>query len=212
MPQFLPASSRLDTFTSYKQLKMERKRTNSYRSYVRKLQKAITPQRIEECFPGLRQRIDFIKCGSSAVTHRMTLRPPVDEVQANENVDGAEVLPTKKSLWMFLDPDQDWFRRRLNVSLGHYRKKSTKVITENHNTQETYARTDRGSCVVCCMRCDQRSKNPGGKCEGKKGRKCVHYCGVCQVYVCNYCWDMFHTDEVPELPPCVERKAGLHSR
>ena len=23
---------------------------------------------------------------------------------------------------------------------------------------------------------------------------------------------LFHTDEVPELPPCVERKAGLHSR
>ena len=40
----------------------------------------------------------------------------------------------------------------------------------------------------------------------------MHYCVVCEVYLCDLCWASFHDDEIPELPLCIERKPGLATR
>ena len=202
----------LDRFSSFKQFKMERRRTNSYRSYLRKLLKSLSPESIEDHFPGLRQRIDYIKCGTTPKIHNMTLRTPVDMVQQEKIAGTAKPLPAKKVLWIFLDPESEWFRKRLNPALGHGRAKSSKAVVEISKEGCVTRRSDRGSCIVCCARCDARSNNPGGECKGKKGRKTTYYCRACEVYVCEHCWDTFHNDELPELPPCVAKRAGLKSQ
>ena len=57
---------RLGNFVSFKQFQMERKRTNSYRSFLKRLQKELTPSVVDAYFPGLRQQIDFIRSGPSS--------------------------------------------------------------------------------------------------------------------------------------------------
>ena len=44
------------------------------------------------------------------------------------------------------------------------------------------------------------------------GRKSVWYCKACGVYLCAFCWDSFHKNEVPNLSPCTEKKLGLTGR
>ena len=109
-------------------------------------------------------------------------------------------------IMQFLTPESELFKKRLDVTLNHIRCKSKK------KSEGKVARRNRGHCVVCCENCDERSSNPGGKCKGIHGRKTVSYCAVCGVYVCNNCWDSFHLDEVPNLPPCTEKKLGLARR
>ena len=70
----------------------------------------------------------------------------------------------------------------------------------------------RGHCIVCCDKCDQYCKsNPVTASHTRRGRKIVDFCGVCKVYLCSKCFGTFHDDEIPTLPPCMEKKYGLQS-
>ena len=59
---------------------------------------------------------------------------------------------------------------------------------------------------------DEHAKTPRANCKTRLGRKTVWYCGACEVYLCDFCWESFHTDDVPNLPPCIEDKMGLVHR
>ena len=68
----------------------------------------LTPEAIGNAFPGLHQQIDYIKSGQGYVTRseaRQGEMPPV--AQEQHGLD--ECLPIKKPLWLFLDPESNWF-------------------------------------------------------------------------------------------------------
>ena len=100
---------------------------------------------------------------------------------------------------------------RLSKSLHHYRRKSSKVEIEKQQGGATATRPVRGRCIVCCGNCDQHSKTPHAKCVSRHRRKVADFCVACGVYVCKLCWVSFHEDEVPALPPCLQKKLGLSS-
>ena len=52
--QHAQVDHKLDTFVSFKQFQMERKRTHSYRSFLKKLQEELISLAVETYFPGLR--------------------------------------------------------------------------------------------------------------------------------------------------------------
>ena len=73
-------------------------------------------------------------------------------------------------------------------------------------------RLDYGRCIVCCGKCDKNSSNFDAKCNGRLGRKTVHYCIACKVYLYNLCWVPVHDDKVQELLLCSERKLSLAAK
>ena len=209
--QHAQIEGKLDNFYSFKQLHNDRKKIVSYRAYLTKLLDALSPANLETYFPGIRQQIDMM-IGSQRRTRAVALKS--DQVSQLASISTAKTLETSDSkndvkyglIMQFLTPESELFKKRLDVTLNHIRCKSKK------KSEGKVARRNRGHCVVCCENCDERSSNPGGKCKGIHGRKTVSYCAVCGVYVCHNCWDSFHLDEVPNLPPCMEKKLGLARR
>ena len=50
---------------------------------------------------------------------------------------------------------------------------------------------------------------PSSKEHSRVGRRMNQFCSVCQVYICDDCWDKFHNEPVPGLPPCVSNKYNI---
>ena len=111
-------------------------------------------------------------------------------------------------LQSFLDPNSDLYKLRLNSSLNHCATKSTRTQSEGKNKGK---RTIRRDCILCCSVCDDRVKVPDLSAHSRRGRKTVYYCFTCKVYLCNECFDAFHKNECPPLPPCC-RGAGILTR
>jgi len=206
--------SRMEHFTSFRQFQMERRRGNSYRSYLFKLKEELTPSSLEMYFPGLRQQIDLMKGGPAT---RNAAREE-DEHALGTTATAASAVPPleapskMKALYDFVNPENPLSASRLDVSLNHIKRRSDKKkkVVKKDGTVEY--RRERGRCILCCEHCDEHVKTPKANCKTRSGRKSVWYCGACEVYLCNHCWESFHTDDVPNLPPCIENKMGLAHR
>ena len=60
---------------------------------------------------------------------------------------------------------------------------------------------------MCCVHCS--SDQPSDSTHSRVGRKMNQFCSVCQVYICDNCWEQFHNSPVLDLPPCVSGKYNL---
>ena len=60
---------------------------------------------------------------------------------------------------------------------------------------------------MCCVHCS--SDKPSDNTHNRVGRKINQFCSVCQVYICDNCWEQFHNSPVLDLPPCVTGKYHL---
>ena len=60
---------------------------------------------------------------------------------------------------------------------------------------------------MCCVHCS--SDQPSDSTHSRVGRKMNQFCSVCQVYICENCWEQFHNSPVLDLPPCVSGKYNL---
>ena len=118
----------------------------------------------------------------------------------------------KKAILQCVDQNDALCRKRLNPMMNHQRAKSRKIKVEKKHIWTSYGHPDCGRCIVCRGKCNQNSSTFGSKCGGRCGRKTVHYCIGCKVYLCNLCWTSFRSDEIQELLPCTDKKLGLATR
>ena len=187
----------------------------------------MSPQQLDKFFPGLKQRINGHTSLSSGVSSA--------QLKSCEAGDGSPVTKSKKNssktskynqIESFLDPSSDNFAKRLNKSLNHRRTKSMTTTKETKKIKvkpnelfddfdegETvekeleFKRRPRRNCVMCCVHCS--SDKPSDNTHNRVGRKMNQFCSVCQVYICDNCWEQFHNSPVLDLPPCVTGKYHL---
>jgi hypothetical protein len=134
----------LGKFELFSQFQKARRQKNSYRSFLKQLQKQLTPMAIEGYFPGLRQHIEYEKHN-----RHVPVAPLGATVRAEVLPMLAVALSPKKAIYNFVSPGTAEFVTRLNVSLGHYQKKSSKTVTHVKKQDGlTAARSDRGRCIV----------------------------------------------------------------
>lgn len=204
--------SKLDDFKSFKQFQQARKKNKSYRAYLRLLSNYIgglDSNKMDEYFPGLRQQVNR-RCTSQ--TEASTRQNTTD--MAAVSIPESSAPTAKKSIDKFMDPDTDLFQKRLNKGLNHRQCRSAKKTIEKRGTDKSEVeRCVRGDCIVCCRKCDKYCKEtPIREKHTRRGRATVNFCSVCKVYLCKNCFDTFHLDEIPDLPPCIEVKYGLSGR
>ena len=112
---------------------------------------------IEEYFPGLRQQIDYdrgsrhVPVASFVATAGAAARSMVVVTMAPSH---------KKAIYNFISPGTAEYLTCLNASLGHYRKKSSKIVIHVKKQDESsVACSDRGRCIICCGSCNKHSDN-----------------------------------------------------
>ena len=174
---------------------------------------------LDDYFPGRKEQVDRMKSGgeqasSAPSPNSLRILSCVASTKARVDVEPhpADALPTKKILYSFLDESQPGFHKRLNGTLRHMRAKSSRKCDDKQAEGAVVVRSFRGDCVLCCSRCDRDSQNPNTVKHTRRGRSTVNFCAICQVYLCKKCWDTFHNDPVPQMPPCINKQLGLRPR
>jgi hypothetical protein len=214
--------SKLDSFESFRQFQHTRTSQTSFRMCLRRLSKydlGLNSSILDDYFPGRKEQVDRMKSGqehpSSAISpNSVRLLSSVVAADAPIDVesDPPRPLPTKKILYSFLDNSQPWFHKRLDTTLCHMRVKSSRKCNEKTVDGDTVVRSIRGNCILCCSTCDKHSTNPRNVKHTRRGRYTVMFCGICQVYLCKICWDTFHNDPIPCMPPCIDEQLGFGPR
>lgn len=199
------------------QFQRERKRDRSYKSFLFQLKKTLSAEQLDQFFPGLKQRIDGHSPSSNVSRTRS------DGVSGGSPVIRSKTkLPSRyNQMKSFLDPKSNEYAKRLNKGLNHRRttsmttKEETKTVkvrpnelfdasNDEEEKEITFQRRPRRNCVMCCVHCS--IDKPSNEQHTRVGRRMNQFCSVCQVYICDDCWDKFHNEPVPGLPPCVSSK------
>ena len=158
---------------------------------------------MKEHFPGL---MEFVNGGSSLTETERNLLPAeitpsfarLKKIQVGYNI-----------MKPFLEPNNELYKMGLMKELKH-------VSTGTTGTRENGKTTpSHGRCIMCCEICCEKeygSPSTVKKCEGRLGRTTTKICSVCDVHLCKYCFETFHSNEHLDLPvchPCAETNSDL---
>ena len=192
--QHAQIESKLESFTTFKQLQKARQTISSSPAFLFMLSHpdCLNYERMQRFYPGLREAIDrgFIEDPPEAVR---VLCQPAQGVTTVAKSSGY------KRFVSFLDPSNALYRLRLDVTQNHLTKTSDKKET----SKEEEVRTVRSRCVLCCLKCDEHSKTTNAGSHTRLGRLTVQYCLACDIYLCKKCFCSFHEDKVPTIPKCA---------
>ena len=170
---------------------------------------------MDEYFLGLRQQIDHRTSRQSSANSSIATSGATDSLGCMSSESNECASSTLKlQIEGFLNPENPLFAKRLDKTLNHRVSRSSKMTDEKQgNGNDVKERRVRGDCIACCNKCDAyRTETTITGSHTRIGRKTVDFCNVCQVYLCVKCFNTFHDDEIPTLPPCTEKKYGLQSR
>ena len=121
----------IDQITTQKMFQRKRKRNRTYRAYLYQLVMGMTAQRMNRYFPGLRQRIDHMQPESITTlsSNEMNLalgavqlqNDRAVQIQNQNDTDTRLNAPEGYNMMkLFLDPNSEFYARRLDTSLPHY--------------------------------------------------------------------------------------------
>ena len=119
---------------------------------------------------------------------------PSNPEESDSSDDSVEVLEPQYSnrtkIGLFLTPGTAEYRRRLSRKRDHIMG----IIGMDKRTNKQI----RKPCIRCCGMC--KGDKDFGK-HSRKGRNSSIMCVICDVVLCNNCFDEFHQQDV-SMPPC----------
>eukprot|EP00986_Skeletonema_menzelii_P000633 scaffold176_cov69-Skeletonema_menzelii.AAC.1 len=200
----------LASITSRKQFLLRRRRGSPFHAFLFQLHLGLTAEKISHYFPGLQAKIDHMQPKSITTLSSTELNEATGAIWPRNDQRAASISPPDdhetrsaspegyKKLHLFLQPNTEFYMRRLDGSLPHMPYQSTN--TESDGT-ENGSRRKRRDCILCCSICDIHTEKPSTEVHSRRGRKAVDYCETCRVYLCKKCFQTFHTKN-PLIPPC----------
>eukprot|EP00984_Skeletonema_dohrnii_P032459 scaffold26691_cov108-Skeletonema_dohrnii-CCMP3373.AAC.1 len=169
---------RLNTFTTFKQLQVARKRYGgTFEEYLMELGTGdfFSLEALRKFYPGLKEKIDGAgPLSVAAAPGQDAVASQLDEVVMSTNL--------YQQIQPFLTRGHPLFDTRVDKSVNHAQGILDKQLR----------------CILCCERC---VNNKHAKRGGRYGRKTKTYCVECKVMLCTHCFGKFHEDIV-ELPEC----------